>query len=196
MHDADREFGEFLHQHASGNYILLQQIVPLVYARLRAIARKQLARERSGHSLDSVALVNETFLNLVDQKKLLIRDRAHFLALSAKVMRRILVDHARARNAKKRGNGEQTVLLEEIQVAAPQTDENLLALDAALGRLAEVDAQAVSIVEQRYFTGATESETSQALGISPATVRRRWAFAKAWLYRELHERTDGQRRPT
>jgi RNA polymerase sigma factor (TIGR02999 family) len=185
--DDGRQFGELLRQLAEGERTVLWQIAPLVYTRLRRMARRQLARERPGHTLDSVALVNETFLNLVDQDRLLLRDRAHFLALSAKVMRQILVDHARVRNAQKRGNGVALVPLDESQVAAPRTNTELLALDAALDRLAIVDARAVSIVEQRYFCGATEDETSQALGVSPATVRRRWAFAKAWLYRELRE---------
>lgn len=188
--DEDRQLGELLRQLADGDRTVLWQVVPFVYARLRRIARGQLARERPGHTLDSIALVNETFLNLVEQEKLFVRDRAHFLALSAKVMRQILVDHARARNAQKRGDGAARVPLDEIQVAAPRTDDELLALDAALNRLAAVDTQAVSIVEQRYFGGATENEISHALAISPATVRRRWAFAKAWLHRELRERTE------
>jgi RNA polymerase sigma-70 factor, ECF subfamily len=183
----DQQFRELLHLLAEGDRSALWHIVPLVHTRLRRMARRHLARERPGHSLDSIALVHETFLNLVSQDRLLLKDRAHFLALSAKVMRQILVDHARLRNAQKRGKGTAFIPFDDADIPAPSADETLLALDAALQRLAAVDARAVRIVEQRYFCGATEEETGLALGISPATVRRRWAFAKAWLYRELRE---------
>ena len=181
--------GELLRELAAGNQAALHQLVPLVYAELRRIARRQLARERPEHTLDSIALVHEAFLSFVAQDELVLKNRAQFLAVSAKVMRRILVDHARARNARKRGGGAAPLSLEAIDGASPHVavDGRLLALNAALDRLAGIDAQAVSIVEQRYFTGATEQEVALELGISPATVRRRWAFARAWLLRELHQ---------
>jgi RNA polymerase sigma factor (TIGR02999 family) len=183
--------GELLRELAAGNQSALRQLVPLVYAELRRIARRQLARERPEHTLDSIALVHEAFLNFVAQDELVLQNRAQFLAVSAKVMRRILVDHARARNARKRGGGASPLSLEVLDGATASqqvaVDGRLLALNAALDRLAGIDAQAVSIVEQKYFTGATEQEVATELGISPATVRRRWAFARAWLVRELHE---------
>jgi RNA polymerase sigma factor (TIGR02999 family) len=172
----------------AGKRSALNELVPLVYAELRRMAGRQLARERSGHTLDSVALVNEAFLNLVGQDQLALQNRAHFFGVSANVMRRILVDYARARNADKRGGGARSESLENVEVALPVADaERLLALDTALKQLATVDEQAAKIVEQRYFSGATEEEAARALGISPATARRRWAFAKAWLQRELNE---------
>jgi RNA polymerase sigma factor (TIGR02999 family) len=167
----------------------LREIVPLVYGTLRRIARCQLARERPGHTLDSIALVNEAFLKFVAQDELVLENREQFLAVSAKVMRRILVDYARARNARKRGGGSPRLGLEEIDATAPrfEPDARFLALNAALDRLSAIDAEAAAVVEQRYFAGATEEEVARALCISGATVRRRWAFAKVWLVRELRE---------
>lgn len=187
--DSDEEFGALLRQLANGERAALQQIVPLVYAKLRRIARRQLARERPGHTLDSIALVNEAFLVFGGQDKLVLANRAQFLGVSAKIMRRILIDHARARNARKRGGGTHplSIALVEAEIPRVESDERLLALNAALERLALIDAQTVDVVEQRYFAGATEQEIARGLGISPATVRRRWAFAKAWLARELHQ---------
>ncbi|HEY0988801.1 MAG TPA: ECF-type sigma factor [Kofleriaceae bacterium] len=183
---ADR-FSELLQALANGDRDALRLIVPLVYTKLRRIARYQLARERQGHTLDSVALVNEVFLTLVAQDELVLNNRAHFLAVSAKAMRRILVDHARRRNARKRGDGIPAVSLEGLDAASSpvEVDARILALNAALDRLSVIDPQAATIVEQRYFAGATEHEIARGLGMSAATVRRRWAFAKAWLLREL-----------
>jgi RNA polymerase sigma factor (TIGR02999 family) len=175
-----------LHDLGAGKRSALNELVPLVYAELRRMAGRQLARERVGHTLDSVALVNEAFLNLVGQDQLALQNRAHFFGVSANVMRRILVDHARARNAEKRGGGQRAASLDDVEVGAPTTDaDRLLALDSALMELATIDEEAVKVVEQRYFSGATEDEAARALGISPATARRRWAFAKAWLQRKL-----------
>ncbi len=170
---------------APGPRAALDRLLPLVYRELRRIARRQLARERPGHTFDSVALVNEAFLSFAKRDELVLNDRVHFLALAANVMRRILVDHARARRTAKRGGGAHFTV--EVPGQRPIDAEGLLALDRALERLAVIDAQAARLVEQRYFAGATEEETSRALGLSPATIRRRWAFAKAWLQRELTE---------
>ncbi|MDB4980932.1 MAG: subfamily polymerase sigma-24 factor [Myxococcales bacterium] len=179
---------QLLHDLGAGKRSALNELVPLVYAELRRMAGRQLARERAGHTLDSVALVNEAFLNLVGQDQLALQNRAHFFGVSANVMRRILVDHARARNAEKRGGGQRAVSLDDVEVGMPAADaERLLALDAALVELATIDEEAVRVVEHRYFSGATEEEAARALGISPATARRRWAFAKAWLQRKLDE---------
>jgi RNA polymerase sigma factor (TIGR02999 family) len=172
----------------AGKRSAMNELVPLVYAELRRMAGRQLARERVGHTFDSVALVNEAFLNLAGQDRLALENRAHFFGVSANVMRRILVDYARARNADKRGGGVRPESLDDVEVGLPAVEaERLLALDKALEDLGAIDAEAVKVVEHRYFSGATEEEAARALGISPATARRRWAFAKAWLQRELKE---------
>jgi RNA polymerase sigma factor (TIGR02999 family) len=177
-----------LREISGGKRQAMNDLVPLVYTELRRMARRQLRHERVGHTLDSVALVNEAFMNLVAQDELAVQNRAHFFGVSANIMRRILVDHARARNADKRGGGARPLSIDDVQPALPAVDaERILTLDAALERLAAIDAEAAQIVEQRYFTGATEEEAARALGLSPATARRRWAFAKAWLQRELNE---------
>ena len=177
---------QLLQQVGSGDRQAMDRLVPLVYQELRRLARRQLSRERIGHTLDSVALVNEAFINLTADEGLALQNRAHFFGVSANAMRRILVDYARARNADKRGGGQRPVPLDKIDVAMPAAEaERLLALDAALERLALIDAQAAQVVEHRHFAGATEEEAARALNISPATARRRWAFAKAWLQREL-----------
>jgi RNA polymerase sigma factor (TIGR02999 family) len=183
-----RQITMLLHQLGSGNRQALDRLLPLVYAELRQLARRQLSRERAGHTLDSVALVNEAFINLAREDALALQNRGHFFGVSANAMRRILVDYARARNADKRGGGAQAVPLDDFEPGLPPADsDRVLALDAALERLSAIDEQATRIVEFRYFAGATEEEAAQALGISPATARRRWAFAKAWLKRELNE---------
>jgi RNA polymerase sigma-70 factor, ECF subfamily len=177
---------QLLQQVGTGDREAMERLVPLVYNELRRLARRQLSRERAGHTLDSVALVNEAFINLTADEGLALQNRAHFFGVSANAMRRILVDYARARNADKRGGGLRPVPLDKVDVAMPAADaERLLALDAALERLALIDAEAAQVVEHRHFAGATEEEAARALGMSPATARRRWAFAKAWLQREL-----------
>ena len=166
----------------------LAELMPLVYDNLRRMARRQLGREQRSYTLDSGALVNEAFLKLAGEDALALQNRAHFFAVSANVMRHILVDHARARNASKRGGGQAALPLEdhEGEVMLPAGEaERVLALDEALQRLAAVDEEASRIVEFRFFAGATEEETARALGISPATARRRWAFARSWLKRDL-----------
>lgn len=186
-----RQITRLLQDLGSGNRDALDQLMPLVYAELRQMARRQLSRERAGHTLDSVALVNEAFINLAKDDALALQNRGHFFGVSANAMRRILVDYARARNADKRGGGVQAVPLEDNEPGLPAADaERVLAIDAALERLSAIDEQATRIVEFRYFAGATEEEAAQALGISPATARRRWAFAKAWLQRELNQSLD------
>jgi RNA polymerase sigma-70 factor, ECF subfamily len=177
---------QLLQQVGTGDRQAMERLVPLVYNELRRLARRQLSRERAGHTLDSVALVNEAFINLTADEGLAVQNRAHFFGVSANAMRRILVDYARARNADKRGGGLRPVSLDKVDLAMPAADaERLLALDAALERLALIDAEAAQVVEYRHFAGATEEEAARALGMSPATARRRWAFAKAWLQREL-----------
>jgi RNA polymerase sigma factor (TIGR02999 family) len=171
---------------SSGDRSALDVLFPLVYDELRRLARRQLQHERPGHTLDSVALVNEAYLKLVDQGNVRWQNRAHFFAISARAMRTILVDYARARNAAKRGGGGTAVPLNEVEeLLSDEQAEHVEALDDALRHLASVNADASRVVECLYFGGLTLEETAEALGLSVATVRRRWSFAKAWLGREL-----------
>ncbi len=173
-----------------GDRAALDVLFPLVYDELRRLARRHLARERPGHTLDSVALVNEAYLKLVDQDGVRLENRAHFFAVSARAMRAILVDHARARNAAKRGGGGVAVPLDEVaELISDEQAEHVERLDDALEQLAAVNAEAARVVECLYFGGLTLEETALALDMSVATVRRRWGLAKAWLGRTL--RVDG-----
>jgi RNA polymerase sigma factor (TIGR02999 family) len=156
-----------------------------VYAELRRIAAAYLRRERPGQTLQPTALVNEAYLRLAGQHPR-FQNRAHFCAIAANAMRQILVERARARNAQKRGGGAARVTLEDGMAVAPQGTVDLAALDEALVRLAAIDPQQARIVELRFFGGLTVEEAAGALGISPATVKRHWAVARAWLARELH----------
>lgn len=155
-----------------------------VYDELRKLARHYMRGERSGHTLQTTALVNEAYVRLAGAEGIEFHDRAHFFAMAATMMRRILVDHARAHAADKRGGGAALIPLDE-RIAAAESNVDLLALDAALTKLAVMDPQQARIVELRFFTGLTVDETAVALEISPATVKRDWAIAKAWLHHEL-----------
>ena len=159
-------------------------LVALVYEELRRLAHHYMHGERANHTLQTTALVNEAYLRLTDLTRMQWRDRGHFFAMAATLMRRILVDHARDRARDKRGGGVIFTALQDEQVAAPPTVD-ALALDAALDRLAAIDPLHARIVELRYFAGLTIEETSEALGISPATVKREWTWARAWLHRQL-----------
>ena len=171
---------------SAGDQDALDRLLPLVYDELRRIARRQLRRERRGHTLDSVALVNEAYAKLVGQDRIASQNRAHFFAIAARAMRTILIDYARARNADKRGGGASDVPLHDVafSLSAEQAD-HLTALDEALSRLEAVQAEAAQIVEYRYFGGLTLEEAAAVMGLSYATARRRWSFAKAWLQDEL-----------
>ncbi|HEX6898756.1 MAG TPA: sigma-70 family RNA polymerase sigma factor [Thermoanaerobaculia bacterium] len=163
----------------------LDRLMPLVEDELRRRARSYLDRERAGHTLQPTALVNELYLRLIDRRQVSWQSRAHFFAFAARVMRRILVDHARAQGAARRGAGWITVTLDSGLEAATERDFDLIALDQALDRLAELDADQARIVELRFFGGLSAPETAEALGIGEATVHRRWASARAWLYGQL-----------
>ena len=165
----------------------LDRLVPLVYDELRRLAHYHMNRERAGHALQTTALVNEVYLRLAGIKGLQWRDRAHFFAMAGTLMRRVLVDYARQRNRGKRGGGVSVTSLDGHAVApAPSVD--IEALDEALDRLASADPQQSRIVELRFFGGLSIEETAEALGISPATVKRDWTTAKAWLHHELTPR--------
>jgi RNA polymerase sigma factor (TIGR02999 family) len=168
-----------------GDRAALDALMPLVYRELRRIAQHYLAQERREHTLQSTALVNEAYLRLVGQDLPQWQNRAHFFAVAAQMMRQILVDHARARAAAKRGGDACKMELDESMAVAQRTDVDVLALDDALHKLSELDPQQGKIVELRFFAGLSIEDTSEALGISPATVKRDWTTARAWLFREM-----------
>ena len=182
------EVTELLQEWSSGRREALDRLLPKIYVELRRLAASYLRRERPDHTLQATALVNEAFLKLVDQKAVHWQNRAHFFGIAAQAMRRILVDHARAHAAGKRGAGQQPIAFDEAVAIAPARDIDLLALDEALTRLQAIDPQQSRIVELRYFGGLTIDETAEVMRISPATVGREWTLAKAWLYAELSAR--------
>ena len=171
---------------SGGNRAALESLMEVVYAELRRLAHSYLRRERRGNTLQSTALVHEAYLRLIDQKNVTWQNRAHFFGIAAHMMRRILVDHARSRRASKRGAGISMLALDEAVAGSGPRDLNLVVLDQALETLAGIDPQQVRIVELRFFAGLSIDETAEALRISPATVKREWAMAKAWLYREMN----------
>ena len=177
-------------QWSSGNEEALEELTALLYRELRSLAQRHLRRERSNHTIQRTALVHEAFVRLINQQSVDWRSRGHFFALASTLMRRILVDHARARLSSKRGGGQTVESLEAIDDdgtvdESADSDENITAIDGALTRLAAVDDRQVQIVQMRYFGGLTIEETAQALDISEATVKREWTLARAWLKREL-----------
>ncbi len=168
-----------------GDKEALDELLPIVYDELRQQAARYLRRERAGHTLQTTALIHEAYLRLVDQKNVKWQNRAHFFGIAAQLMRRILVDHARTKKRAKRGGSDVRVSLTEATVIAKTQDLDVLAIDEALNRLAEIDEQQGKIVELRFFSGMTVEETAEVLGISTATVKRDWSMARAWLHREI-----------
>ena len=168
----------------SGDQSALKALLPLVYDELRRLARRYLSKERSEHTLQATALVHEAYLRLVDQSPSAIDSRTQFFGIAARLMRQILVDHARSRQASKRGGGK-LISLDESADISPQKDLNLIALDDALSELARLDERQVRIVELRFFAGLSIEETSRVLAVSPVTVKRSWTNARLWLHREL-----------
>jgi RNA polymerase sigma factor (TIGR02999 family) len=179
------EITALLHRWSRGDPEALQALVPIVYNELRRLANHYLQNERSGHTLQSTALVHEAFLRLVGNNEMQWHGRAHFFAAAAQSMRRILVDHARQRQAGKRGAGAQRVPLDEALTVPVQSNLDVAALDESLTNLASIDARKSRVVELRFFGGLSNKEISEVLGISPAAVRNDWVVAKAWLYRDL-----------
>jgi len=171
----------------------LDELLPLVEAELRRLARAYMARERKDHTLQATALVNEAFVRLVDARSVAWQDRAHFLGIAARLMRRVLVDHARSRGYQKRGGDACRVPWTDAVAVAPELDFNLLALDRALERLASADARKARVVEMRFFGGLTIEETAAALQVSSDTVKRDWRLAKLWLLRDLQGDADAVR---
>lgn len=186
------EVSKLLRAWTNGNQRALEKLTPIVYDELRRLARYHMSRERSGHSLQTTALVNEAYLRLTDYKRMRWENRAHFFAVSAQLMRRILVDHARRHNLK-RGAGVEHVSLDETAVVR-ERDEDLVVLDGALQALARFDSRKAQVVELRFFGGLSVEEAAEVLKVSPITVMRDWSAARAWLYREMKgESSHGSR---
>jgi len=169
---------------SNGDRSALERLTPIVYDELHRLARRYMRRERSGHSLQTTALVNEASMRLVDYRRMEWQNRAHFFAVAAQLMRRILVEHARRHNLK-RGGAVPHVSLEEAAVVGGNEDAVLMTLDDAMNVLARIDPRKVRVVEMRFFGGLSVEETAEVLKVSPLTVKRDWRAAKAWLYREL-----------
>lgn len=181
---------QLLEELNGGDKAALDRLMPLVYDELHRLASRYLRKERPGHTLQATALVNEAYMRIVDQKNVSWQNRAHFFGIAAQLMRRILVDHARSRLYAKRGGGAFRLTLDEALALPDQRDLDLVALDDALKALADLDPRQSRIVELRYFGGLTVEETAEVLGISPATVKRDWVWARTWLYKEI-KKTDG-----
>lgn len=181
---------QLLQQWQEGSNEALETLMPLVYAELKRLAGSYLRRERPDHTLQSAALVNEAYLRLVDQNQTRWQNRAHFYGIAAQMMRRILADHARGHNAAKRGSGMPELELNEAVAQAQARSVDLVDLEEALQRLEKLDPQQGKIVELRFFSGLSIEDTANVLGISPATVKRDWAVARAWLFREVSPRRD------
>lgn len=174
-----------LHAHGRGQSGAFDELVPLVYQDLRRVARAQLRKIGTGHTLDTTGLVHEAYLRLVDQTQASFTDRGHFLAVSAVAMRQILIDHARSKTRKKRGGYQKREELDERLLAVETDADRLIEIDRALERLAAVDPRLVKVVECRYFAGLSEEETASALGVSVRTAQRDWLKARAWLRQAL-----------
>ncbi|MGH9970664.1 MAG: sigma-70 family RNA polymerase sigma factor [Pyrinomonadaceae bacterium] len=180
-----QEISQLLAEWSDGNQAVVDRLYPLVYDELRRMAHRYMNRERKGHTLQTTALINEAYLRLVEQRNVNWKNRAHFFGISAQIMRRILIDHARRYEYSKRGGGVQRVSLDEAAVVAKERGRELLALDQALNRLAEMDPRRGQVVELRFFGGLDNEEIAALLKISANTVMRDWNLARAWLYREL-----------
>ncbi|MEP7363975.1 MAG: sigma-70 family RNA polymerase sigma factor [Acidobacteriota bacterium] len=177
---------------SKGDQNALDQLTPVVYDELRRLAASYMRRERQDHTLQSTALVNEAYLKLIDQKNVVWQNRAHFFGIAAQMIRRILVDHARAHKAEKRGGGAGVLSLDEAIGVPEKRDIEILSLNDALTQLSELDPQQGRIVELRFFTGLSIEETAEVVGVSPATVKREWAAARAWLFREISRKPEGE----
>ena len=182
------EVTELLRRWSGGDVAARESLVPLVYDELRRLARYYLASQRSDHTLQSTAIVHEAYLRLAGHDNVHWENRSHFFAVAAQLMRRILVDHARKRNAAKRGGSNLTLLVDEAVEPSSQRELDLVALDDALKALATLDERQSRIIELRFFGGLSIEDTSRLLEISPATVKREWSTARAWLYEEISGR--------
>ena len=184
---ARHQITELLAEWREGNQSALDELYPLVYDELHRLARRYMSRERKGHTLQTTALINEAYVRMVDQKNVNWANRSHFFAISAQIMRRILIDHARRNAYAKRGGGAQQVSLEEVAALVPEQGRELMRLDEALKSLAERDPRRSQVVELRYFGGLNNEEIAGVLQVSENTVTRDWNMARAWLYQQLSE---------
>ena len=187
------EVTELLLSWRQGDAAALDRLIPVVYDELRRVARRRLRGESPGHALQSTALVHEAYLRLVDVDRITLKNRTHFFSLAATLMRQILVDHARRQHADKRGGQVTIVSLDGVSPVAEPPSVDVLALDEALGALSAIDERQCRVVELRFFAGLNIDEAAEALGVSPATVEREWALAKAWLYRQLSSHAGSNR---
>jgi RNA polymerase sigma factor (TIGR02999 family) len=185
---ATHEVTQLLIEWSNGDKAALDKLMPLIHEELRQLARHYMSRERVGHTLQTTALVNEAYLRLVNRKDAQWQNRRHFFAIAATLMRNILVDHARSYAYAKRGAGAQKTELNEAMIASKERAREVVALDDVLKQLAVFDPQQSRIVELRFFGGLTIEETAEVLDLSPATIKREWKTAKAWLYHELAKR--------
>ncbi len=181
-HDVTQLLADWSH----GDHAAFEKLIPLVYEELRHLAQRYMEGQRPNHTLQTTALVNEAYLRLADQGKPNFTNRSHFFAVAAKAMRQILVDHAKAQQSQKRGAGASKVELDEAALISPEQTRAILDVNEALERLTMLDSRKAHVVELRYFGGLDQNEIGEVLKISTVTVRRDWVFARAWLYRELH----------
>jgi RNA polymerase sigma-70 factor, ECF subfamily len=183
-----QEVTQLLVDWGNGNQAARDQLIPLVYTELRQLARRYMRRERPGHTMQTTALIHEAYLRLVDQNQVRWENRAHFLGIAARLMRQILIEHARRRTRAKRGGGAGTISLDEVALVSQARATELLALDDAMERLAAIDPRKSRVVELRFFGGLSTKEAAEVLHTAPNTVLRDWRLAKAWLHREIsHE---------
>jgi RNA polymerase sigma factor (TIGR02999 family) len=179
------EITQLLAEWSDGNQSALDELYPLVYEELHKLARRYMSRERKGHTLQTTALINEAYVRLVDQRNVHWANRSHFFAISAQIMRRILIDHARRHAYAKRGGGAQQVSLEEVAIVAAEKSAEIIRLDEALKILAKMDPRRCHVVELRYFGGLSNEEIAGVLKVSENTVTRDWNLARAWLHQQL-----------
>ena len=187
-----KEVTQLLLAWSDGDRSALEKLIPLVYDELRRLARRYMNRERTGHTLQTTALVNEAYLRMVDLKAVQWQNRAHFFAVCAQLMRHILVDFARSRGYKKRGGGARKIPIEDVLEVSADYSEDLVALDDALNSLSELDERKSKVVELRFFGGLSVDETAHVLKVSPDTVMRDWKMAKVWLLREISGDKQGE----
>jgi RNA polymerase sigma-70 factor (ECF subfamily) len=191
MSDEQEQVTQLLLDWSKGDGAAFDELLPLVHDELRRVARRYMRRERAGHTLQTTALVNEAYLRLINQRRVEWQNRAHFFAIAAQLMRRILVDYARTRGYSKRGGDAVHVSFDEAAIASPGERPDLIAIDEALADLAALDPRKSRIVELRFFGGLSIEETAEVMNISPTTVQREWRSAKAWLYHAISgEKSD------